>query len=168
MAFFKRLTDIINHEHWGVDKTHNEILRGFFEKYGFKIQVEALKHIHSIEFANSICVIRKEPPNKNHLGKRLVVGTDETVTRKQELLSSIERTPNQTNNEWAARNMPPDEELIIRNKELDIRNKELDELKQTLIDRDKVIAGYRNSWSWRITKPLRFVYRIFNKITKGA
>src|SRR6267142_105948 len=42
MMFFKRLADVINHEHWGVPKARGEILRGIFGKYGCELAEESL------------------------------------------------------------------------------------------------------------------------------
>lgn len=43
ITFFKRLSDTINHEHWGIDKPRREILSGFFAKYGFHLSEEGSK-----------------------------------------------------------------------------------------------------------------------------
>ena len=37
IAFFKRLADIISHEHWGVPTARKEILAGFMQHYDFDI-----------------------------------------------------------------------------------------------------------------------------------
>jgi len=58
--FFKKLVDIINHEHWGIEKEKNWILRGFSENYKLDINNLELDQIHSIEFINSLCFIKKK------------------------------------------------------------------------------------------------------------
>lgn len=79
LAFFRKLTDVINHEFWGIAKHRNSILKGFFSRYEIYIDEETLQHIHSIEFINSMCVIRKMGHVRNILGARLVAGQVETV-----------------------------------------------------------------------------------------
>jgi hypothetical protein len=59
MSFFKRLADVLNHEHWGVPYARAEILRSFEERYNVQLSESLLAEIHSIEFLNSICVINK-------------------------------------------------------------------------------------------------------------
>lgn len=112
LAFFKRLSDIINHEHWGLSKKRTDVLRGFFVKYGFDIEEVELLNIHSVEFVNSICVIRKCKPAENTLGVRIVSGADEGVTQNHKrfhLASKIDF--DESLNPWANRKCPPDEEL---------------------------------------------------------
>jgi Domain of unknown function (DUF4214) len=79
IAFFKSLADVINHQHWGVTTARTKLLTAFNREYEISLDEETLCHIHSIEFVNSMCVVRKEAPAKNHLGNRIVVGTDAVV-----------------------------------------------------------------------------------------
>ena len=75
IAFFKQLADVINHEHWGVGEPPSNVLKRFFEKYEFQMADDQLRHVHSVEFINSICVVRKEAPERNHLGSRFIAGS---------------------------------------------------------------------------------------------
>ena len=52
----------------------------FAMEFGIKFDEFDLTRIHSIEFVNSLCIIRKLHPYKNVLGKRVIIGTDEIVT----------------------------------------------------------------------------------------
>jgi hypothetical protein len=79
MAFFKSLADVINHQHWGVSTARTKLLTAFNREYEISLDEETLCHIHSIEFVNSMCVVRKEAPIQNYLGNRIVVGTDAVV-----------------------------------------------------------------------------------------
>ena len=119
ITFFKRLTDTINHEHWGIDKPRHEILSGFFSKYGFHLSEEVLQTVHSVEFMNSLCVVRKDKPEYNTLNLRVTAGTLETVHSG---LLELHLTPlsssSQISNEWTVRSMPPDEELPLRIKDI--------------------------------------------------
>jgi hypothetical protein len=79
IAFLKQLVDIINHEHWGIDKSRSEFLHSFESCYGIRLYEGLLDKIHSIEFLNSICVIKKQDPHKNGLGPRVIAGTVEII-----------------------------------------------------------------------------------------
>jgi hypothetical protein len=126
IAFFKRLADIVNHEHWGIAKSRSDILRGFFLKYDFQIDEDVLTHIHSIEFVNSMCVIRKEASQNNSLGSRFISGLDETIVPGgMALQSSSSSTPSQVGNVWTARIMPPDEDVLGLEKDVLHLDKEI-------------------------------------------
>lgn len=82
MNFLKSLTDIINHEHWGVPINKSQLLAEF----NIPVDVETeslLSEIHSIEFVNSMCIITKNQPQNNVLGVRHVVGSQELVAKNK-------------------------------------------------------------------------------------
>ncbi len=119
ISFFKLLADIINHEHWGVDKKTQQLIAGFNKKYHTTLTPELLEQVHSIKFINSICVVRKQATNKNNLGERFISGMDEFIQEGIiSLHGSKSSTPPQTDNTWSARKYSPSEELPIRLKEL--------------------------------------------------
>lgn len=122
IAFFKRLADITGHEHWGTDLKRQGLLRGFSHTYEIEFDEELLSHIHSIEFANSLCIIRKAKPTANALGKRIIVGDESLVipiTPEIKSLSGKESISlDQRANEFALRPTPPEEELYQRLDEL--------------------------------------------------
>ena len=80
MAFFKRLADIVNYEHWRNNKSRGNLLTKFTLEFGVVFNEVDLFRIHSVEFVNSLCIIGILSPDKNVLGKRIVAGTDEDVT----------------------------------------------------------------------------------------
>lgn len=139
IAFFKRLSDIISYEHWGLDKTRAELLMGFFKRYDFNIEESILAHIHSVEFINSICIIRKKKPIENTLGFRFIAGSDEHVVPGHKSLHltapSSKEQIDQRLNKWANRPMPADEELIIRLNELEEIQLQFAVLKEQLNER---------------------------------
>ena len=140
MTFFKRLADIVSHEHWNINKSRLEILGGFFSKYGFQMPRDSVQHVRSIEFTNSLCVIRKSTPDCNRLGARVIAGSEAIVAPAVlERRSEPDPVLDQTGNEWTARGLPPDEELIIRVEELSERNRQLHNLSQVVADRDERI-----------------------------
>lgn len=119
ITFFKRLADVVNHEHWGVEKPCTDILRGFFSKYGFNFDEETLRQVHSVEFINSIVAIQKRMPQSNILGLRAIAGTTESVTPVLSLSRSpVPVAPSQAMNEWSLCDTPPDEEFLLRIREL--------------------------------------------------
>jgi GT2 family glycosyltransferase len=79
ISFFKRLADVLNFEHWGVPSKRQDILKSFFDEYNCAINGVDLANIHSIEFLNSICIIRKKISQENELGPRIIAGTDAQV-----------------------------------------------------------------------------------------
>ncbi|RMS23795.1 class I SAM-dependent methyltransferase [Pseudomonas syringae] len=100
MSFLKLLTDIINHEHWGVPITQSQLLTEF--NIPAEIEPERfLSEIHSIEFVNSMCIITKNHPQENVLGVRHVVGSQEPVAKNKSanggfLIPEPQQFPDQT------------------------------------------------------------------------
>lgn len=169
MTFFKHLSDIINHEHWGVDKKRTDLLKGFFTKYGVELNEDLLKQVHSIEFINSICVIRKSSTQKNLLGDRRVVGTTDEVFPNLQCM--VLEVPSQTHSLWSSRELPPSEELPKRLQELSECGKQVGLLSEAVAERDSqienlqyLIEAMRKTLSWRITSPLRYIKSIIIKI----
>lgn len=124
MTFFKRLADVINHEHWGVDKTRADILNGTFSKYDCRLDDKFLSHIHSVEFINSMCVIRKRA--NIGLGHRIIAGSTEFVVPGHKKLNGIqyhlESIYDQSNNDWSNRTSAPDEVISEIQSNLDEAN----------------------------------------------
>ncbi|WRT85106.1 glycosyltransferase [Pseudomonas citronellolis] len=120
IAFFKRLADISGHEHWGIDLKRRELLQGFSVHYSIEFDEELLSHIHSVEFANSLCIIRKAVPARNILGKRIIVGDQASVMPEIKALAGQESvTFDQSTNPYAKRPVPPEEEFYQRLAELE-------------------------------------------------
>ncbi len=82
MSFFKRLCDIINNEHWRNGLSLNDFLSGFAQMYDLDILEGSFYNIHSIEFSNSMCIIRKRKIEDNIIDPLINVGTDSAVTDK--------------------------------------------------------------------------------------
>ena len=117
MNFLKKLVDIINHEHWGIEKKKEWLLRGFVENYKINIDNIELEQINSIEFINSLCFIKKKPSKENKVGKNIVVGESAIVVSDRKKLHNLEyQAPNQNMNPWSNSNLLPEEELEILKK----------------------------------------------------
>ena len=89
IEFFKRLVDILNFEHWTTKEQRVDSLQSFFDKYGCTIADEDLSSIHSIEFINSMCIIRKKNIQYNVLGKRIVVGSVASIVSEVVALNNL-------------------------------------------------------------------------------
>ena len=150
IAFFKNLADVINHEHWGIPKARAHILRGIFEKYGCEVDEEALSRVHSVEFINSMCVVRKAPAVDNNLGRHVIVGLTELVATG--LRGSWAPALDQSNNPWSSRSMSPDE--AVRNAEILSAHaqQQIAELRQNVAERDAKIAGLAQAVAARDAK----------------
>lgn len=165
MTFFKRLADIINYEHWGINRTRCELLAGFSDHYDISFDEIVLTHIHSIEFINSVCVIRKLHAKDNEAGLRQIVGEEALVeTDIKSFTNSSAQGLNQSSNIWSARPLPPVEELIQRLGDLAERDGQINDLNHAVAERDGQIGSLAvireemlSSTSWQITKPLRLV-----------
>ncbi len=142
ITFFKRLADILSYEHWGINKKRTDILNGFFAKYGFEIDEEVLEHIHSVEFVNSICIIKKQLPVQNSLGTRFIAGSLESVVSGHlQLHASQPQPPIQDSNRWTSRDIPPDEEFLLRFTEFTAHEGPIADLNQSLTEHESQIAG---------------------------
>lgn len=114
ISFLKRLADVVNHEHWGVPYCRAEILRSFECRYGVVLNEQDLAEIHSIEFFNSVCVIRKRARADNELGRRVVAGQD-AITAAEELMAqrgALIVPATQNANVWSVLPPLPEEELL--------------------------------------------------------
>lgn len=160
IAFFKLLADVIHHEHWGVARARTEILTGFFHNYGFAIDETVLAQIHSVEFINSMCVVKRSPPESNRLGKRLVAGTDGSIVSNPLVFNQTDLTPpSQTNNPWSTRLIPPDQSLLSVEKKLCSLEQKL---AQSLAENEALLA----STSWRVSAPLRWAAEKIRKTSR--
>lgn len=113
VTFMKRLVDIVNHEHWGVESRPSDPLAGILAKHDAQISDETLSRIHSIYFSNSLGVVRKDDPDNNALGHRMISGLDAAVWPRALDLHLSERVPyDQSSNDWTTLGCPP-EELVF-------------------------------------------------------
>ena len=167
ISFFKKLADIINYEHWGISKERNELLKGFSNNYFIDFENECLQKIHSIEFINSMCIVRKNSIEYNELGPRIISGLKESVVR-----GHIERIGNksvpelQHNNKWSNLKNSPEEEYELLKDEISNNKEKADVLKNINLVLNNEIDALKNSTSWRITKPIRSIKKISDKIIK--
>ena len=127
MAFFKRLADVLNHEHWGVPFARADILRSFEADHDIQLIESVLAEIHSVQFINSMCVISKRAEADNVLGPRVVAG--ETANVDSEPLAergSLSIPPDQRLNSWSAPLPRPETERQLW-KHLEAAQRKVDE-----------------------------------------
>lgn len=108
MAFFKRLADIINQQHWGNESNIKAGIEEFIQHFSLSLSEKTLREIHSVEFMNSMCVIRKKSMESNQLGPRWIVGKNESICAVKQLNKQILKTPAQNENFWSAMSTPPE------------------------------------------------------------
>lgn len=94
MAFFKALADVLNFEHWGLEKYSRERL---LQPFGITPELveTLLAELHSVEFVNSMCILTRRPAELNQLGKRHVVGQQEPTCPVRHLDGTYCRAPQQ-------------------------------------------------------------------------
>ncbi|MBB3542445.1 glycosyltransferase [Rhizobium sp. BK399] len=166
ISFFKRLVDIANYEHWGVDRKRNGYVAGIADHYGIRVDEEILSHVHSVEFINSICVVRKRSYSDNQLGNRICAGDLELVVPGHTTLAGKPHTAPQQAHFWSTLERAPDEVYEYNLYRIDTLTRDLDEAKElhaqqtsAIAARDAMIQEMLSSTSWRITRPLRWLKR---------
>ena len=128
-SFFKLLSDIVNHEHWGVDKRRTDLLVSFSEQYLIDFNEDVLAQIHAITFTNSMCVVEKKQQASNELGARFVAGSQEQFDKGRKALHEKNNvTPSQKNNIWA--------EATSVEKMVDVKNQRITHLKAALKEKN--------------------------------
>ncbi len=178
ISFFKRLADIINYEHWGVEKERATILKGFTTEFSIDFNESDLAKIHSIEFFNSVCVVRKRSESLNVLGERIIAGDEELVISGLRKLVASSSSISQSRNVWTAMEKAPDEDWVklsteihtinqtvhqrdeqiaSLNKTIHKYNSQIAILQQTIAARDDYIRAIQLSTSWKVTRPIRMV-----------
>jgi hypothetical protein len=135
ISFFKKIIDIINYEHWGIEKNKEWLLKGFSKNYKINTEDLELENIHSIEFVNSLCFIKKKPFSDNTLGKRVVVGETATVVTDRKKLNNMNpQSLNQTKNPWSNKDILPEEAAAVNEKKLEIAEKKIQELEKEILE----------------------------------
>ena len=122
ISFFKKIIDLINHDHWGIDKDFNFFLKLFIMNYKINIKEIDFKSIKSIEFLNSVCVIKKED---NNLGKRIIKGKYAQVVPNIDEISQRDEniSINQNDNPYSNVETLPEEEILILKEKLKQKSK---------------------------------------------
>lgn len=160
IAFFKALADVLNGEHWGTATKRTEVLQDFFTEYGCSMSESDLEHVHSIEFINSMCVIRRSGPVENKSGAQRIAGQmEDVVLGRLALQGKYISPPDQTHNPWT---ISPRIQLQHLAQTLADKDGQVAELTMALVAKDahiqeleSVISAIKKSFSWRLTQPVR-------------
>ncbi|WP_320535191.1 rhamnosyltransferase WsaF family glycosyltransferase [Robbsia andropogonis] len=167
-SFFKRLTDVINHEHWGVAAERKQILDGFAREYRCELPEDLLAQVHSVEFINSLCVVRKAPAAANSLGTRIITGTQALVADGMAPLNGaqykLDPIFDESINPWSTLDTPPDEAYLgltrkLASAQLDVKSfrDDIARLQQEIANLNAAQREILRSTSWRISAPIRFL-----------
>jgi len=148
ISFMKRLSDIVNFEHWGVNLTRRDLLEPLKNFYRFDLDESDLGHIYSVDFTNSMVVIQKESSEYNTLGKRIITGKNADVAHQI-------NTYGEDQSELIPQTLEGLVDPINYALELEERKAKIDSLSQHLRAKDEIIQHLLNSTSWKVTRPLR-------------
>lgn len=122
ISFFKKLVDVVNKEHWGVPRTMQWFFRIFSLNYKISFEENLLNSVYSVEFLNSMCVIKKTASAQVGLNERWVSGEDFSVNQEtREMHRKFCFAPKQSSNVWSNSPYLPEEELILCKRELEKR-----------------------------------------------
>lgn len=75
MGFLRRLVDVVNENHWGLDRDAAAHLGPLVDRPLNGEFLAALPTIASLEFYDSMCVIRRDAGTQPRLGERIVTGS---------------------------------------------------------------------------------------------
>jgi glycosyltransferase involved in cell wall biosynthesis len=146
IAFFKRLADTVNYEHWGVDKTRIELLDTFSREYHVSLDETTLANVHSVEFINSMCVIKKASPTYNVLGQRFIAGTQAVVdTAPLPLHGTLSAQRDQTTNAWSSGKNFPEDEVQSKAQEVEALTQTIGDLNRKLVNTNAVASALQQS-----------------------
>lgn len=163
ITFFKHLADMVNHEHWGVEKSRTDLITGFKQVLHIDFDETVLTEISSIEFLNSICVVRKKENTDNVLGLRIVAGADaEVMPVILSLADSKSEPSSQVENLWSTLDRPPAETYqdlvheINMGKDLVAQLRtDIEKLRNEVQAKQELVEVMQSSRSWRYTVTLR-------------
>lgn len=155
IAFFKALVDVINHEHWGIERGMEYVLAGMAKKYGLDFSSAGLENIHSVEFMNSVCVIRKQPAPVNKLGRRKIVGQQELVVDGHAAVENMLSVAlKQSESEWSTNVNVTLAELSEENERTQMKLMQIHAANELL---QFQLIELKLSMSWRFTSPFRWL-----------
>lgn len=117
ISFFKRLLDVVNHEHWGLDRHRVDALATFADRHQVTFDEASLASVHSVEFLNSLCIVTKLPIPENVLGARSVRGRTALADGSVIPLDGMRsKAAEQTGNPWSLKSATIEEEIETNRK----------------------------------------------------
>lgn len=165
MSFLKRLADVINYEHWGVTWPRTQLFDAISKQLGVSFDEQVLASIHSVEFVNSICLIRKKQAAENSLGRAVISGDTELVVKGhlpiRDTAYSFNKDLSQMDNKWTNMGATVEDLVFSLRTEVDTlqqtSKEQIAALEQTIRLRELEMQELRRTFSWKVTAPLRWV-----------
>jgi hypothetical protein len=77
--FFKKLADIVNSDHWGIQNSPHHLFCDEADHYDIVINDELLNSVQSVCFFDSVCIISKRSQSGTRLGARTVLAAQSKV-----------------------------------------------------------------------------------------
>lgn len=75
LSFFRRMTDYVNREHWGMEVPIEDMLAHFSDRWNVTFDQDSLKKVTQVRFFNSMALVYKGDMKATELGERVVVGS---------------------------------------------------------------------------------------------
>lgn len=165
IAFFKKLIDVINYSHWGVEKKIEDLLSGFSNKLSTKFDESEFLKISRIEFTNSICIVKKKGNGSNSLGNLVAAGNREmVVSGHKKMQGNSAFVFPQEDNTWSILKSAPEESWEGLSNIVFEQNNRILSLEKKLEESDTKLISVCSSKSWKLTEPLRLVGSLFRKL----
>jgi hypothetical protein len=142
MAFFKRLADMVNREHWGTPYKAADMLSYFSRTWSTDFDEASIALIEEVRFRNSICAVLKGHIGTNQLGARVVAGSLALVEDK---IAKCDGTYHSSTDETANIFGPTSQRL-----EVTVSTREVVEV--ALTERDTQIAAFKIALTERDTQ----------------
>ncbi|MFM2173243.1 MAG: hypothetical protein RLZZ54_1170 [Cyanobacteriota bacterium] len=170
MEFFKALCDCINSGHWyRQDIQVHEYINSITSIHGCLVSQEFLQNILSIEFYDSMCVIRKASSGSlSRIKERTMGGYKEQVAEGIKSLGhSMPAFPQASNRPRSLFDAVCEldrlsSELSLSNHELETVKTELDRARTELDMFRSMLNQLTGSLSWRLTRPIRASKRLIS------
>ncbi|MBB6408263.1 class I SAM-dependent methyltransferase [Mesorhizobium sangaii] len=144
MSFFKRLLDVVNHEHWGLPRFRADALAAFSDRYKVVFGEASLASIHSVEFLNSLCIVTKRPSPENVLGTRNVQGR--VALAESEMITlggTTSKAFDQAGNPWSLASTTMEEEIATNRALVTSRGAQIEELTDEVAEiREQLQSGH--------------------------
>jgi glycosyltransferase involved in cell wall biosynthesis len=165
IEYFKALCDCINANHWNREDVKTlEYINSIGRTYDSEIDLDTLTTILSIEFFDSVCIIRKAKEGQlTRIGNRVIGGLSEYVAKgikdQQQCILDFPQLPQKWKSQIELTNCIED---LIKQKQM--LYDENQELYGSINQCEQTLESLVLSTSWQVTKPLRMIGKISQKI----
>jgi len=136
MAFFKRIADMVNLEHWGVPCKAADMLSYFSRTCFTDFDEASIGLIEEVRFRNSICAVLKGHIGANQLGARVVVGSSAMVEDNTQYDDTYHSSTDETANVFG----PSSQRLEVTVSTREMVEMALTERDRQIVERDRQIV----------------------------